>query len=117
MNYIKKISKDWVLTIVLFFTLATVAFSSTMSVQNAQDAKKNAQETKKLGTANQRFIKNFSSYLECLIVSDPAVVEALGRQAYFDECNKLFFRGTGLVPEPVTKVTLPPSTTTTTTAP
>lgn len=106
MTYLQKISKDWILTIVLFVTLATVGFTSTRIVQNSQD-------TKKLSESNQRFLINFSSFMQCLVVSDHAVVEALGVQAYFDECNKLLFIGTGQKPEPVTKVTIPTTTTTT----
>lgn len=110
MNYIKKISKDWVLTVLLFVTMATVAFTSTVMVRTSNEAKH-------ISENNQTFLINFSSFMQCLVVSDHEVVETLGVQAYFDECNKLLFLGTGQTPVPITKVTIPTTTTTTTTEP
>lgn len=108
MSFLKKVSADWVLTIILFITLATVGFTGTRIVQLGEDAKTLSQE-------NQRFLVNFDSYMQCLVVNDPEVVEALGVEAYFEECRKLLFEGTGLAPKPTTRVTIPSTTTTTTT--
>lgn len=107
MDYLKKVSRDWVITIVLFLTLATVGFTSITSSRTAEEAKK-------ISTSNQAFLVNFSSFMQCLVVNDKEVVTALGVETYFNECNKLLFRGTGLEPAPITKVTAPPTTTTTT---
>lgn len=98
MDFYKKISKDWALTTVLFIMMATMVFTSVYILRVSQ--------------SNQRFLTNFSNFMQCLIVSDPEVVKALGKEAYFNECNKLLLDGTGVKLAPITKVTAPPTTTT-----
>jgi hypothetical protein len=110
-DYIKKLSRDTILTIVLFLTLATVAFSSTFVVQNTQ-------KSKEISEQNNRFLNNFSNYMRCLIVNEDEVVIAVGEDKYVELCEELLFRGTGDRPKPII-VTIPPNfiPTTTTTAP
>lgn len=101
--------KKWlvVLTAVIFVSMAVIT-TNTVVTNRAQ------KDIKEIGASNQRFLVNFASFMQCLVVSDKEVVTAMGVDAYFAECNKLLFRNTGLKPEPVTKVTMPPTTTTTT---
>lgn len=54
--------------------------------------------TKDLSESNNRFLQNFSDYMRCLVVTDEALYEELGKAAYFDHCDTLLFRGTGLTP-------------------
>lgn len=71
-------------------------------------------ETKKVGESNNRFLANFSDYMRCLVINDEEVVVAVGEETYFNLCDELLFRSTGLRPNP-TKVTIPPNLTSTTT--
>lgn len=107
--------KKWLvaLTAIIFISMAIMT-TNTAITNKAQH------QAKEVSAQNQRFLINFSSFMQCLVVSDHNVVESLGVEAYFNECNKLLFKGTGQTPVPVTKVTLPgspsttePSTTTT----
>lgn len=73
----------------------------------------NVDQTHGFSEANTRFWVNYNSYLRCLVVSDSEVVKTLGKDVYFDECEKLLFEGTGVAPKPLTKVTVPTTNTTT----
>lgn len=53
---------------------------------------------KELSESNNRFLQNFSDYMRCLVVTDEVLYEELGKAAYFDHCDTLLFRGTGLKP-------------------
>lgn len=99
MDYMKRISKDTVLTILLFVTLATVIFT--------------ALNTQRVGEQNQRYLQNSSDYWHCLVVTDQEALKALGKEQYFAECDKLLFRDTGQSPGPRTRITIPSTTTTT----
>lgn len=55
-------------------------------------------ETIQVGESNSRFLQNFSDYMRCLVVTDEVLYEELGKAAYFDHCDILLFRGTGIAP-------------------
>ena len=100
MGFIKKVSKDWILTVLLFVTLATVSFTNSITTNNSENIKKVAE-------SNNQFWTNFSDYMHCLVVPDREVYEALGKEKYFEECDKLLFADTGIMPSR-TKITIPP---------
>jgi hypothetical protein len=50
--------------------------------------------------------------MRCLVVNDDEVVKAYGLEAYFNVCDDLLFRNTGLVPTHY-KVPIPVTTTST----
>ena len=97
----------WLLVIV-FGALAIMSASGIVTVRVSSD-------TKEVGQQSRAFLTNFSDYMRCLVVNDDQVVIAYGEEAYFNICDELLFRNTGLKPTHF-KVTLP-STTTSTTAP
>lgn len=102
---LKKLMKS--LLIVVFVALAIMSSAGILTVRTSQD-------TKAVSQQNRAFLQNFSDYMRCLVVVDPEVVKAFGLENYFNLCDELLFRNTGLVPTH-TKVTVPSTTTTTVT--
>jgi hypothetical protein len=76
---------------VVFVSLAIIGASSIVSARVASD-------TKDIGQQNRAFLRNFSDYMRCLVVPDEALYKSMGKAAYFDHCDVLLFRGTGLKP-------------------
>ena len=97
--------RGWVIGLLVLIT-STLTYGIALLNQSVDSTKTSSE-------ADTRFWVNYNSYLRCLIVSDPEVVKALGKDVYFDECQKLLFEGTGVSPKPLTKVTIPTTTTTT----
>lgn len=60
--------------------------------------KQNLDEAVEISESNNTFLANFSDYMRCLVVTDEIKYEELGKAAYFDMCDTLLFRGTGLKP-------------------
>ena len=56
--------------------------------------------TSRISDQNQTFLTNFSDYMRCLVVTDQELYKELGKAAYFDHCDQLLFRNTGLAPNP-----------------
>lgn len=102
------------LLVVVFVALTVMSVTGIVTVRLSSDTQKIGEQTKKIGEQNRAFLQNFSDYMRCLIVTDQEAVKAYGLENYFNLCDDLLFRNTGLVPTH-TKVTVPPSTTTTTT--
>jgi hypothetical protein len=94
---------------VVFVALAIMSVTGIVTSRVSTD-------TKDLGEQNRQFLQNFSDYMRCLVVNDDTVVLAVGEEKYFNLCDDLLFRNTGLVPTH-TKVTIPPEFTSTTTIP
>lgn len=91
---------------VVFVALAIMSAAGIVTVRTAED-------TKAVSQQNRAFLQNFSDYMRCLILNDDAVVKSYGKENYFNLCDDLLFRNTGLVPSH-TVVTIPSTTTTTT---
>lgn len=89
---------------VVFVGLAFISLAAMMTVRISH----NSQE---ISRQNRAFLTNFSDYMRCLVVVDPEAVKAYGLEPYFNLCDELLFRNTGLVPHP-TKITIPSTTTT-----
>jgi hypothetical protein len=93
------------LVAVVFVGLAFISLAAMMTVRISN----NSQEVSR---QNRAFLTNFSDYMRCLVVVDPEAVKAYGLESYFNLCDELLFRNTGLVPHP-TKVSIPSTTSTT----
>lgn len=102
---LKKLMKS--LLIVVFVALAIMSSAGILTVRTSQD-------TKAVSQQNRAFLQNFSDYMRCLVVADNEAVKAYGLEKYFNLCDDLLFRNTGLVPTH-TKITIPSTTTTTVT--
>lgn len=102
-GHLRKIM-SWLL-VVVFGALAIMSASGIITVRVSAD-------TKAVGQQNRAFLTNFSDYMRCLVINDDKVVIAYGEEAYFNICDDLLFRGTGLKPTHF-KVTIPSTTTTT----
>lgn len=61
--------------------------------------------------SSNRFLANFSNYMHCLVVTDQPALAKLGKDAYFAECDKLLFKGTGM--DPIARKPVPTTTVTT----
>lgn len=96
----------WLL-VVVFGAMAILSAAGIVTVRVGSD-------TKEIGKQNRAFLQNFSDYMRCLIINDEDQVKTVGKEVYFNLCDDLLFRNTGLVPAH-TKVTIPPDLTTTTT--
>jgi hypothetical protein len=94
----------WLL-LVVFGALAVISAAGIVTVTVSSD-------TKSVGQQNRAFLTNFSDYMRCLVINDDQVVVAYGEEAYFNICDELLFRNTGLKPSHF-KVTLPSTTTST----
>lgn len=101
-----KLTRDLVVIIVLFVLLAVGTFVNTLGVQTIQKSLEQSQQ-------NELFLRNFSSYMHCLIVVDEVLYVELGKDAYFARCDALLFKGTN-VKAPIRE---PRVTTTSTTVP
>lgn len=101
---LRKLMKS--LLIVVFVALAIMSITGVVTVRTSEDAKAVSQQ-------NRTFLHNFSDYMRCLVVADPEAVKAYGLEKYFNLCDDLLFRNTGLVPSH-TKVSIPTTTTITT---
>lgn len=55
-------------------------------------------QSQQVSEQNTRFLSNFSDYMRCLVVTDEVKYDELGKAAYYDFCEELLFRGTGLRP-------------------
>lgn len=102
---LRKLMKS--LLIVVFVALAIMSSAGILTVRTSQD-------TKAVSQQNRAFLQNFSDYMRCLVVADNEAVKAYGLEKYFNLCDDLLFRNTGLVPTH-TKITIPSTTTTTVT--
>lgn len=99
------------LVAVVFVGLAFISLAAMMTVRISGNTQKLSKQGQEISRQNRAFLTNFSDYMRCLIVADPAAVKAYGLESYFNLCDILLFRDTGLVPHP-TKVTIPSTTTT-----
>lgn len=108
-DYLKK------LVLIVFIALTIMSASTVLTWRTAQTSKDIATKAKEISTQNRTFLGNFSDYMRCLVVTDQKAVEAYGLEPYFNLCDDLLFRNTGLVPTH-TKISIP-STTTTVTGP
>lgn len=90
MDKIKKYASIWIIVLLIFISSA-VAYGVALVNQSIDDVHQ-------VSESNNRFLENFSDYMRCLVVTDEALYEELGRAAYFDHCDMLLFRGTGLTP-------------------
>lgn len=100
------------LVAVVFVGLAFISLAAMMTVRISNNSQELSKQNQELSKQNRAFLTNFSDYMRCLIVVDPVAVKAYGLESYFNLCDELLFRNTGLVPHP-TKVSIPPTTTTT----
>lgn len=101
--------RNWVV-VLLVLTVAVLSYGVALLNQNIDQTKAVGNKAATVGNTNNRFLVNFSAELRCLIVPDEALYEKLGRGGYFDYCDALLYRGTGIQPQSV-------SSTTTTTSP
>lgn len=62
--------------------------------------------TQDVSKQNRAFLQNFDDYMRCLVVTEPEAVKTYGLENYYNLCDDLLFRNTGLVPLH-TKVTIP----------
>lgn len=99
------------LVAVVFVGLAFISLAAMMTVRISSSSKQAIRQGQTIARQNNAFITNLSDYMRCLIVVDPEAVKAYGLESYFNLCDVLLFRDTGLVPHP-TKVTIPSTTTT-----
>jgi len=94
---------------IIFICMAITSITAVYTFRIAGQSKQSNDNLEKLAESNQTFLTNLSDYFRCLVVPDEALYLELGKEAYFDRCDALLFRNTGLVPNPR------PLTTTTTT--
>ena len=103
-KHLKSLNKA--LLAVVFIALTIMSVTGIITVRTSSD-------TKAVGQQNRAFLTNFSDYMRCLIVTDQDAVQAYGIEPYFNLCDDLLFRNTGLT-HTLTKVTIPSTTTTVT---
>jgi len=97
----------------LWIVILLVAITSTLAYGTIL-LNQNVQEVKEISQQNNRFVDNFSNYMNCLIVGEDEVVLAVGEETYVEICKQLLYRGLDDIP-PTIKATIPPHLITTTT--
>lgn len=102
-RHLKNLNKT--LLIVVFIALAIMSITSIITVRVSTTSQSVSKQ-------NRAFLQNFSDYMRCLVVTDKEAVQAYGLESYFNLCDDLLFRNTGLAPLH-TKITIPSTTTTT----
>jgi hypothetical protein len=96
------------LTGVVVVCLAVISVAGIIGARTGTQARE-------IGEQNNRFLDNFSNYMNCLIVNEDEVVIAVGEEAYVEICKQLLYRGIDEIP-PTIKAEVPkdfPTTTTT----
>lgn len=88
---IKGVLRDQLLVFCMFVALAVLSFTSIYAIRINT-------ETKTISQQNRTFLGNFSDYMRCLVVVDEPKYVELGKEKYFDTCDILLFRGTGMAP-------------------
>lgn len=81
------------LVIVIFVSMAVITTNTVVAFRSQQ-------HVKELSQSNNRFLSNFSDYMRCLVVVNQPLYDKLGKGLYFDTCDIILFRGTGLSPHP-----------------
>lgn len=81
------------LVVVIFVSMAVITTNTVINYRSQQSVKE-------LSQSNNRFLANFSDYMRCLVVVNEPLYEKLGKGLYFDSCDVILFRGTGLSPHP-----------------
>lgn len=84
------------LVVVIFVSMAVITTNTVVAWRSQQHIKEFSQ-------SNNRFLANFSSYMRCLVVVNEPLYNQLGKGLYFDTCDIILFRGTGLSPQPHTQ--------------
>lgn len=84
---------------VVFVALMVMSVTGIIAARVSSD-------TKGVSQQNRAFLQNFDDYMRCLVVADPVAVKDFGIEKYYNLCDDLLFRHTGLVPLQ-TKVTIP----------
>lgn len=108
-NELRKLLRK--LVAIVFVGLALISLAGMMAVRTANNTAKIVKLNSEISKQNRAFLTNFSDYMRCLILTDPAVSKAYGVESYYNLCDELLFRNTGIVPNP-TKITIPSTTTT-----
>lgn len=90
------------LVFIVFVSMAIITTNTVLTHRTQQDQKLLARGT-------TQFLTNYSNYMHCLVIVDEPLYAAIGKDAYFAQCDALLYKGTGLTP-PVR----PPAPTTTT---
>lgn len=103
MRTMTRLIKDKLLVFSLFLILSVLSVTTIYTLRIST-------ETKRISQQNQTFLGNFSDYMRCLVVVDEPKYAELGKEKYFDTCDLLLFRGTGMKPHTHTSV---PTTSTT----
>lgn len=87
----------WVVSLLVVIG-SVLTYGIALLNQNIDKIETVAEGANRLNESNNRFLQNFSDYMRCLVVTDEVKYEELGKAAYFDFCDTLLFRGTGLEP-------------------
>jgi hypothetical protein len=104
--------RTWGMTL-LVAIFSVLSYGIALLNQNIDDVKRVADKTAEIAKQNDRFVDNFSNYMNCLIIGEDDVVRAVGEEVYVDICKQLLYRGINPIP-PTIKAQIPEFTPTTT---
>lgn len=87
----------WVISLLIVIGSA-ISYGIALLNQNIDKVEAVAENSSRLNESNNRFLINFSDYLRCILIRDEKLLAELGTEKYYDHCEVLLFRGTGLKP-------------------
>lgn len=106
--------QTWVM-ILLTVIASILAWGVALLNQSIDQTKLTAERSERLNVEQNRFVDNFSNYMNCLIVNEDEVVLQVGEEAYVEICKQLLYRGITPIPETIKADPSLLTTTTTTT--
>ena len=115
-----------VLIAVVFVSLAIISAAAVVATRTSENVQEISENNQRLNEENKKnseaLLKNFTTYMSCLVLRDQALYDRLGRDTYIKRCNELLFEGaakdppkTEDIPKPSDPVPSDVSSTTTTT--